>query len=53
VQATGKMRHLDGRGRRDGSEAQLKNSLLLKAEGAANALQVVILNIVREVSNHR
>jgi hypothetical protein len=48
-QATAKMRHLERESARWEAQAELKNSLLLKAEGAANALQVVIVNLFREV----
>ena len=51
-QATVKMRHHEQKSARWEAYAQEKNNLLLKSEGAANALQLVIMNIVREVSSH-
>ena len=51
-QASAKLRHIERESARWEAYAQEKNNLLLKSEGAANALQLVILNIVREVSNH-
>ena len=51
-QATAKIRHHEHAAARWQTQAESKNSLLLKAEGAVNALQVVIMNLVREVSNH-
>jgi chromosome segregation ATPase len=51
-QATAKIRHHEHAAARWQTQAESKNSLLLKAEGAVNALQVVIMNLVREVANH-
>ena len=51
-QANAKIRHHEHAAARWQAQAESKNSLLLKAEGAVNALQVVIMNLVREVSNH-
>ena len=51
-QATAKMRHLEREAARWQAQAEVKNNTMLKAEGAVNALQVVIMNLVREVANH-
>jgi chromosome segregation ATPase len=51
-QANAKIRHHEHAAARWQAHAESKDSLLLKAEGAVNALQVAILNLVREVSNH-
>mgnify|MGYP006268172471 CR=1 FL=1 len=50
-QANAKIRHHEHAAARWQTHAESKNILLLKAEGAVNALQVVIMNLVREVSN--
>ena len=45
-----KMRDLEREAARWKAQAEAKNDLLLKSEGANNALQIAIINVVREVS---